>query len=170
MLKVVVVFNWRQFPLFFFQASWQGVESVGLGQDCFLASQFLLSSLQCFLCHCEFDLATSLVSTDPFLYLMRWFSAQSLPSQSSRHLSTIVPLCRSLCWLLRPKARQSFPDWLVIECPSSEINAIIIRGSEDHQLSVTSLCCSSTAVSMWSCWWILELLKRQDSGIIYYRF
>lgn len=155
MLQVIVCLTEDSFP-FFFPSSFPGrvVRSVGLGQDCFLTSQFFLSSLQCFLCHCEFGFIWQLLSSapDPFPLPDEMVLCPKPPSQSSRHPSITVPFYRSLCWLSRPKARQSFLTDRLLN-PPHQRSMPPSEALRTINFLLPSLCCSSMAVSTWSCWW-----------------
>lgn len=97
-------------------------------------------------------LDASLISTRPFPLPDQMVLCPKPPSQSSRHPSTTAPFCRSLCWLPRPKVRQSFlTDWLLN--PPHQRSMPPSEALRTINFLLPFLCCSSMAVSTWSCWW-----------------
>lgn len=138
MLEVIVCLTEDSFPFFSLKLPGQGGEEYGPGPGLFLDITVfsLLTTVLSLSLWIWVYLATSLISTRPLSFT--WWDGSlpkaSLPViQTSQHHCSIlqIPLLT-----VKTEGQAIFPDWQVIESPSSEINATI-RGSEDHQLSVT---------------------------------
>lgn len=155
-LEVVVMFNWRQFPFFFFsQASRAGRWGVrAWARTVSWLHSFFSPHYSAFFVTVNLGLFGNFSHQHQTLSFTRWDG--SLPKAfSPSHPDIPAPLFHSAdpsadCQGRRP-GNPFLTDWLLNPphqrpmTPSEALRTI--------NFLLPSLCCSSMAVSTWSCWW-----------------